>query len=142
MGSIPFLTNMRTENPKLKTHLETQNKVLKIRTGMSSTNLIKFVQLSPTMKSFFEISLKILRSIQERVQNWGSIQNEILSLSDESSGIKNMKKIKRIQFHQIKLQTGKPMSINIRDDYELSSRSRLDALIVKTEEILNYNSEF
>ena len=127
---------MRTENPKLKTHLETQNKVLKIRNRISATNLIKFVRLSLTMKRFFEISLKILQSIQTKACNGGSIYNEILNYDNVSNKCKNLKKIKRIRnlWMQKSSKNKKKKDIN---QIDLLTINRLSFLISKTKEALS-----
>ena len=124
---------MRTDDQDLKNHLETQKTVLEIRNGMSLTNLIKFVQLSSTMRSFFEISLQVLQNIQSKINCENS--NQIVSLDHYE--LNNGNKInKRNKDLQMRRQTRNIRSSKATDEYGSQSRKILDLFINKTQEIL------
>ena len=127
---------MRTDDSDLRNHLETQKTVLKIRNGMSLSNQIKFVQLSQTMRSFFNITLQILKTIKMEKDDEISSKKFIFSydeLNDENN-IKMVKwnknlKIGSEEIYKIKSSQG--------DQIEELLARRLDLLINKTEEILS-----
>ena len=127
---------MRTDDSDLRNHLKTQKTVLKIRNGMSLSNLIKFVQLSPTMRSFFNISLQILKTIKMEKEDEISYKNFIFDY-DELKDENNMKMVKwnrNLKIWSQEIYNKKSSEIN--QIKELFAR-RLDLLINKTEEILS-----
>ena len=116
--------------------LKLRKKVLKIRNGMSLSNQIKFVQLSQTMRSFFNISLQILKTIKMAKEDEISYTNIIFDY-DELKDENNMKMVKwnrNLKIWSQEIYNKKSSEIN--QIKELFAR-RLDLLINKTEEILS-----
>ena len=130
---------MSNESPKFWKHLETQKTILKIRSGMSAYNLAKITRLSPTMKSFFEISLQILYSIYATIKNNLWDQKRIMNHDNLLINFKNMKMVKtnkRTPFIKSAIIKRK---LNIKDDEDLQI-NRIESLIDKTKEILNIDA--
>ena len=126
---------MKIDDLDLKNHLKTQNKALKIRNGMSWTNIIKLVQLSPTMRSFFEISLQILQRIKNEIDDFKNIKIKHLN----HDKINNDNKIKIEEWTKaIEMKNQAINNISSIESNQIKElfRKRLSMLIKKTEEIV------
>ena len=107
---------------------------------MSAYNLAKITRLSPTMKSFFEISLQILCSINSKIKNNLWNQKRIMKHDNLSINFKNIKMVKTNKSTLLIKSAIKKRKLKTEDDEEVLLRNRVESLIDKTKEILNIDS--